>query len=508
MSAHPTLQTFVDDELLRAPLAFDQVIDTVLEQWRQTLGRHGEQSVRQLQLHRGDLIAEALRSLRAQVATALSHGGESRPAAGTTRSAPLELSLIDEDEVAVDIELSRSIEAIKLQAEVELRELQTYTSALVGDPNVSRDSNPFRPEVYVRALWQGAQTLPLPRPTQAAFLRDAAEPLAKALRQGYAAACSRLDEQGVEPAAFRTIVAAGGTRLPGTDSVVLHNDALHQLHARQQDLRAAFAAGADSAPQATAGSGLDPQLVELLSRLFDALQRDRMLSQNSLSLLLRLQPTALRLALLDPSLLDHHEHPVWRFMDRSAHLIEYSRAADAARSLGFVRNLVDHLLADTRPNDAGRFEWALERLSAFERHQFEQALGAARPEIESLQRTVDTQSAPVTASGQPLDIATMDTVPAQLLPAETNAADELPPLAPGDRLRAYLQGEWRLLQLLWIHPQHECWLLLDQQGHYFARRPRALQRLAAVRLAQPLPLRSLIRSAAARVLRAIDAPPH
>ena len=56
-----------------------------------------------------------------------------------------------------------------------------YTSALVNDANVSRDTNPFRPERMVRALWEGVQQLPMARPLMAAFLL--ASGLAMALAQ-------------------------------------------------------------------------------------------------------------------------------------------------------------------------------------------------------------------------------------------------------------------------------------------------------------------------------------
>src|SRR5688572_6242401 len=101
----PTLQDFVDDEMLRAPLLFDQVVDAVLEMWRKAMGhglRHGIDAPRVLQNHRADLVAEAVRALRQQIAA---HRGSlpAPAAAGGAPAAPaaplkLELSLIDEDE--------------------------------------------------------------------------------------------------------------------------------------------------------------------------------------------------------------------------------------------------------------------------------------------------------------------------------------------------------------------------------------------------------------------------
>jgi hypothetical protein len=106
-----------------------------------------------------------VRSLREQVSDAetaarSAAAGHARP---PSRS---RLALVDEEEVAMDVQLSHCIEAIKSVAEYELRELQTYTSALVGDMDVARDHNPFRAETFARALWAASQALPMSRGTR------------------------------------------------------------------------------------------------------------------------------------------------------------------------------------------------------------------------------------------------------------------------------------------------------------------------------------------------------
>ena len=231
-----------------------------------------------------------------------------------------DLALIDEADVAVDIEIARCTHAVKLQAEVVLRELQTYTSALVNDANVSRDTNPFRPERMVRALWEGVQQLPMARPLMAAFLQDAAQPLATTLQRAYAAACRRLEDQGVEPASYRTIVTSGSTIWGHTGARYQVPDDLHVLRtslpaplqaepappgpARDWPPLPARPAGAAPANPAAP----DPQLIELLARLFEAIQRDLQLAPDTVALMQRLQPTALQITLRDPSLLDRYDH--------------------------------------------------------------------------------------------------------------------------------------------------------------------------------------------------------
>ena len=521
-----TLDQFVDDELLRAPMAFDQVVDAVLQQWQRSApasARMAVDAVRIVTHGRIDLVNTAMRELRRQVSAEITATQAAPVGAAISSGAPARqvLSLIDDDEVSADIELSRAVERIKSAAEFELRELQTFTSALVDDVNVARDTNPFRPETYATAFWKATcSVLPLSRNLQAGFMRDAAEPLAKVLRQSYAAACTRLEDQGVEPAAYRTIVLSvatrGGSALPtrpGDHLADLRDSMPLPLPASTDPAAPAAAVMALPNPAAVAvtvaavaavaaakTAAVDPQVIELLTRLFDALQSDPQMSPQNSSLLLRLQPSALRVALRDASMLENYAHPVWRFMDGLVFLNEVVSATEAAPCRSHSHQLVDHLVADGTA-DATRFEWALGRLAAFDRHLLEAALLAAQPNIARLQSTIDT-------ANMPIDVGTLDTVPAELMPdlpavkaAQTPALD----LLPGLRLRVCLRGEWRLLQVLWRDHGAEHWLLRDMANdECWALHQRALDRLAAEQLAQPCHARSLVRDAAERVLMSID----
>lgn len=204
----------------------------------------------------------------------------------------------------------------------------------------------------------------------------------------------------------------------------------------------------------------------------------------------------------DARMLEDYDHPVWRFMDRLSHLVGTAPASDIERSLGYARQLIDHLVSDGQASVA-RFEWALGRLEAFERHGFERALSVAQPEILQLQLDVDSQS-------DALDVGTLDTVPAELMD-EPHVPDEgddgcatVPDATPGEHMRAYLQGDWRLLQLLWIDRSGQTWLLRDVSAdQHWALRLPAIEKLFAAHLAMMVRPPSLVRSAAARVLRAL-----
>lgn len=273
----------------------------------------------------------------------------------------------------------------------------------------------------------------------------------------------------------------------------------HWQDAGQVTLRDAVAPGL---PTAT-----DLQLIDLLNRLFNTIQQHVDLAPDTTALLQRLQPTALRLALRDPSVLDSYEHPLWRFMDHLVHDIQTSSAGQRPRLLGLGRNLVNHLANNDISEQQG-FGWALQRLQAARRHALAQTTAAAAPAITKLQRRVRAD-APATTSTMPLDIASLDTVPAALMtePAAARPASSVlaaDGLRAGTLIRAYLQGEWRTLLALWQDDGHELALLQEPAAdRLWALRQAALARLLAEGLAQPLRVRSLVRRAADRMLRGL-----
>ena len=551
MRRQPSLQDFIDEELLRVPMTLDLVIDTVQERWRLRLPLHSSTDgdpARALRQHRGEVLAETLRALRESAQADLLAGSQPPPTpTPSTANLPYPasfhpghgalnaLSLIDEDDVLMDIEIARCTQAIKQAAEAELRDLHTYTSAVAHDLNVARDTNPFGPERFVRALWRGVQRLPLTRPVLAAFMHDAAVPLAQALRQAYAAASRRLQEQGVVPAVYRTIVFGGGTAWGSDLARYRPPEDLHDLHRSlpaRLDAAMAPAASAGNAaaklPSASPGAGAgvgagvgvgqpaaglagarsQAQRAELLARLFQAMQAERGLADTTVALLQRLQPTVLRLAQHDPAPLDAYDHAVWRFIDHLAFDIECSAPGQRPRLLGLCRNLVD-LLAAANPPETGTFTWAIVRLAAARRHSLEQTIGAAAPQIARLQRIASDEASSATAT-MPLDVDTLDTVPAELLPepdrpaAVAGAFSVAQASTPGTPLRCHLQGQWRYLTCLWRDAGHDLLLLGEPQtGSLWALRQSALARLLAENLARPMRVRSLVRRAADRLLRGV-----
>lgn len=560
ITAPPALQQFVEDELLRAPLLFDQVVDGTMDSARKALPALSslERSLvgdlmQALLAKRTRLADYFVHSLTEQAQAELARGvpparaetagaGASSPATGSTLAtggrAPT-LALVGEEEVAIDVQLSHTIEAIKSVAEYELRELQTFASTLAGDMDMARDHNPLRPEAHARALWAAAHALPLTRGHQVFFMRLAAPALAQVLRRSYAAASSRLESQGIEPAAYRTLVLPAGLRSGWRGGESTFSPDLHGM-------RNSLPAGADAptssrgpvrlqgqafqeqaqpegpsarwrkvAAQAT--SAVDRQSVELISRLFDAMSRDRRLPADVKALLARLHGPAMQLALRDPdTLAQDGRHPLWRFVNRLAYeaeMVPDRSDPERLNLLKLAKATVEQISAEPEQN-AGLYRWAGERLEIFLQRRLARRITRAASQIGALQKLEDRLAAghpaPTTLSGT-LDVQQLDTVPADLFPqgsppepAPRAGIAWLEALRAGDWVRMFMKGRWVQAQLLWPGERREIWLFGDGASDAtWAVRRHALTLMHDEHLIKGLRQRSLLRNAAEGVQREV-----
>jgi Protein of unknown function (DUF1631) len=541
------LMQFVDDELLRAPLLFDQVVDGTFERVRAAMPEMapGQRTaiaelLESLVAQRARLAEYFTRSLREQVRAELTSG--KRWAVTTSGMLPdasirqKSLSLVDDAVVALDVELAHAIEAIKSVAEYELRELQTFTAALVGDMDVAADNNPLRPETYTRALWAAAQALPLSRGHQVAFMRHAGTPLAQVLRKSYAAASSRLESMGVEPAAYRTLILPAGSRRGSRPFETTFSPDLHQIRdsmpapldplptsAMRYDGQTARAT-TNTLPATeswrevarSAASHVDRQTIELVSRLFETMVADERVPPDVGFLISRLQGPALRLTLHDGSLLDQDKHELWRFIDRlvfEAEMTPDRADPDRIQWLAAAQGTIDRLSSEPEQSN-GLYRWALDRLDRFLEKRLARRLSAAASQIGALQKLEDKLcsdgTTPTSLHGT-LDVPQLDTVPADLLeavgpPASPTASDQawLDSLRPGDRVRMFLQGRWVQARLLWPGERREIWLFADgASDNTWAVRRAALLTMKAEHLVKTIKQRSIVGSAVATLQEAL-----
>src|SRR5258706_211135 len=367
------LQRFVDDELLRAAPMADETVELTLAQLRQpcdgmlspTDREHYYELVQALPKHKPAFVrtfSDALRQVVLADLLGTDTGNDSGTATGTSTTATLrELQLMDETCVESDIEISSASQLISGSAEWELRELQTFTATLAGQTHVTSDVNPLRPLAYARALWDAACAVSGATGQRIILLRISAGVMSGQLKKQCASACTRLEAQGVEPGLYRTVVLAPGraihrapthdltqpgaleeilSSMPGSPSqkLVASGPQARVMHPQSPAFEYALTqlegmlshamppgSAASMAPQlrehratllASTRETVDRQIVELLSRLFESLLSDLRLPPAYRSVMARLQVSALRVALVDTTMVQVHDHPVWRLMHR------------------------------------------------------------------------------------------------------------------------------------------------------------------------------------------------
>jgi hypothetical protein len=536
----PAFVQYVDDELLRAPVVFDQVIEGTIEQLRRNMPRLGagdrsgtSDLIKNLSAHRGEIGQTYTATLRRQAEADRARDESTAPAPASLPfpAKKISLALVEEDEVAVDVELSHTVEYINTHAEHELRELRTYVAALVGDLDVSADHNPFRPEAQARALWTAAQMLPASRGWQMHFMRQATAPLAAVLRQSYAAASSRLEAMGVEPASHRTVIMPSGSRRSAGVETTYTPDLYRMRETmpgpldegtalRYEGQRAPAPSPAARRENWTevarqAPNRLDRQAIELVSRLFEAIVTDERVPSDVILLISRLHGPAMRLTLRDAGVLDQQRHPLWRFI----HLVAYEAemAPDTAdperrRLLRLAQQLIDQIASDPEQR-ATIYRRAVATVEDFLRQRLQRRLTGSATQVGALQKlehqVLDGGDGGPDTLGGMVDLPVMDTVPADIL-SDAESANPLASAAGGSSwlasvevgtwVRLYLGGRWVHAQLLWVGERGEVWLFGDGASDAtWAVRRGALLRLHAAALAKTLTMRSLLGRAALKV---------
>lgn len=433
MPMSPVMLQFVEDELILAPALIARTVAAILQQPTQagmapnTADRSAQQGlIDTLRKHSATFEQTFVDQLRARVMADmqdLAHPAGTSPLMG-------DLQLMDEARVEADIEISRTAQLIDSAAEWERRELQTFTSTLMGQEHVGADSNPLRPAAYAHALWEACSAIPLTTTQRNLLLRAASDAMAAQLKMAWAAACTRLESQGVTPSVYRTMVvgtvaAAAAAPAPSTprafeQALQQISDALHARTARAPHappampvstaLRAFDLAGAQNVG---APDGMDPHVVALLSRIFEAVLSDDQLPTVLRPVMARLQTSVLRLYLVDRTLLDNPRHPVWSLMNRIAQAVQlWPQPGDprTARLSACCESLVSEIAA-AQPQSAQTFSKALARLEAHlnQELQAQQARAskstaslAAREQREALERGVSAQ---LTDQAQPLRLS-------------------------------------------------------------------------------------------------------
>ena len=451
MPIAPLLQRFVEDELALAPALVSRVVAGTV----QLLGPANDAASGAERMDHADVMASLrqrssqyesafVESLKKQVGEDLVRRTD--PSCEEPASELDSLELMDESRVEVDIEISRAMQLIDSTAEWELRELQIFTSTLVGQTHVTAESNPFRPLVYATALWDAACVVVgsqvasrahpanvgrrrrgiaeerRPPPRLRAWRRRAWSPASTARwccprarapadprpsRHGPArsARCWRACRRRRRPARARrrtprrTLVSRpfGATAPPDAapelDQALMRLDELLRHPAMEASGTGAISSARRleqhrSALVASAVALLDRQVIELVTRLFESMLADSALPGAFRPVVSRMQVAALRLCLADSAALDSFDHPLWRLLDRIGETsVGHSRIEDPrlAAFLAFGAAVAEEMAGAAAP-DAALFRRGLNRIDAFLSEQLQGQLRAAQPAVEALKR--------------------------------------------------------------------------------------------------------------------------
>jgi hypothetical protein len=401
------LQRFVEDELARASALAEQAREAAIDGlhrhadgdagWQPADAQAKHEAAAVLREH-GAAYCAAFRAalaelVRGDLAAAVSPAGAAPgPAQG--------LSLMDEAQVEADIEMSRAAMLIDGTVESEHRELQMFTSTLRGDKHVAEGSNPIRPALVARALWEAGEALPWTVPAQVQALRAMAAAIGEPLKHAFADARKRLEAQGVARSAYRGKVAGIAATAAGAAQPVASGKALRALLAHQPAARPAAAPGAvtraagspttmPGALAPAAAAALDMRRVGLIAALYDIMLADPELPLAARRPIARLQASTLRMAMRDPGLLDGAGHPTWCLLDRIASACRQAAAAGPARLAAMVARcdgLADELARHPTP-DAALHRQYLARLEAPVAEDLREAQQAMAGAIAALLRT-------------------------------------------------------------------------------------------------------------------------
>ena len=284
--------------------------------------------------------------------------------AGGARKAPSlkldELSLVDESAAETTIEVARTVQLIDLLTEWSLRELQSYTAALRGDPEIRAAANPFSPAAFARALSDAVSVLQLPGAERQLLLRVAGKELARLLHRFYGDANLQLHQQGVTPVEYKAVInphAPAPAALDVTRPGVL--DALLQrLPAALQMSPAVVTAALDHAlqqiPLNQVGTQVDdPRTIQKLSQLLERMVKESGSVPAVQPVVQELQTSMIHLALQEPQLVENLQHPSWQLINDLVSYVGGFRHDEAAAQHAFIeqiRPIIGQLVANTSPH--------------------------------------------------------------------------------------------------------------------------------------------------------------
>ena len=185
------------------------------------------------------------------------------------------LSLVDDSEMDAQISIDRMGMEIGFGCEWELRDLDGYVSALLGQADSPLERNPLRPEIVAQATVRGIAAVSEREEIRTVLMAELSRSLAALLPAAYAAVVADLRHAGVQPLGMavrnRPSGAAGGTDTTQEASTVgtAHGDETTGRPGitRQGGYRPSTHSGPPGGHGGTPIGHVDPGLMSLMRRL-------------------------------------------------------------------------------------------------------------------------------------------------------------------------------------------------------------------------------------------------
>jgi hypothetical protein len=129
------------------------------------------------------------------------------------------LSLVEDREVEERMFFDRIAQMISHECEAELRELATYTGALLRTGRADEERDPLRPEVLGTALYRAIESVSDQGEIRKLLARDLGQAMARAMPACYTAIIRDFQGRGIQPVGLAVRTFEGpGHQLPGVNS--------------------------------------------------------------------------------------------------------------------------------------------------------------------------------------------------------------------------------------------------------------------------------------------------
>ena len=362
-------------------------------------------AVRILMKHESTLCDAYPQALLAEFAQAIA--GDTRKG-GTLSFDSLEL--MGDEQMRESVELMRLQQAVALQVDGELAELNALICSVQGLRTVQVERNPLRPEVYVRSLRNIVMQSPVGAAVRARWMLHLGEALGPELARAYTELSQLLRSQGVVEARFNAIPSPESAPPPGARPPPANSSPQASALLNLKELRRLLSGTEDVAVAQDAGGRKQPDFSMTVPAAFEALQDMKQVDQVMKRLQQRraeggvsqdearspaqalglevvnlmveniaqdprllppvqqtvrdLEPALLRLALGDPRFFSDRKHPARRLLEQ---MTQRSLAWDCVAAPGFagfiepLQQAVEVLLS-TRIAGAEPFDFALKTL--------------------------------------------------------------------------------------------------------------------------------------------------